>query len=95
MTKAIWNNTVIAESDQVRFFDGNYYFPPDSKNAQYFKESSTHTKCFWKGNASYYDIVVGNEFNKDAAWYYSDPQTPAQEIKNHIAFWKGVKIEKD
>ncbi len=93
MPKAIWNGAVLAESDRCEVVEGNQYFPPDAINAQYFKDSSTHTTCPWKGVASYYTIEVDGQTNKDAAWYYPDPKDAAKNIKGYIAFWKGVKVE--
>jgi len=92
--KAIWNNEVIAESDYTVVVEGNHYFPPSSVNNEYLVESSTLTVCPWKGEANYYDIVVGDNVNKDGAWYYPDPKTEAAEIKEHVAFWRGVQITK-
>jgi uncharacterized protein (DUF427 family) len=92
--KAIWNNEVIAESDDTVVVEGNHYFPPSSVNNEYLVESSTLTLCPWKGEANYYDIVVGDNVNKDGAWYYPDPKTEAAEIKDHVAFWRGVQITK-
>ncbi|HYM01156.1 MAG TPA: DUF427 domain-containing protein [Blastocatellia bacterium] len=91
--KAIWNNTVIAESDKTIVIEGNQYFPPDSVNRQYVSDSGTHTTCPWKGEASYYNVVVNGESNKDSAWYYPEPKDAAKEIKNYVAFWKGVRVE--
>ena len=91
--KATWNNTDIAESDKTVVVEGNHYFPPDSINRDYFQESNTHTTCPWKGEASYYNVVVNDQVNKDAAWYYPQPKDAAAEIKNHVAFWRGVKVE--
>lgn len=93
MPKAIWNGAVLAESDRCEVVEGNYYFPPESINRQYFKESDKHTTCPWKGVASYYDIVVEGQVNKDAAWYYPATKEAAQNIKGYTAFWKGVKVE--
>ncbi len=93
MAKAIWNGVVLAESDQGEIVEGNYYFPPESINQDYFKESNTQTTCSWKGDASYYTIEVNGQENKDAAWYYPDPKEKAKNIKGYVAFWKGVKIE--
>ena len=90
--KAIWNNATIAESDHTVEVEGNQYFPPESVNRQYFQDSSTHTNCPWKGEASYYNVVVEGEVNKDAAWYYPTPKPAAAEIKDHVAFWRGVKV---
>ncbi|HUK92166.1 MAG TPA: DUF427 domain-containing protein [Blastocatellia bacterium] len=91
--KATWENTVIADSDKTVVVEGNHYFPPDSVNQTYFKPSSTHSTCPWKGLASYYDVVVGDKVNKDAAWYYPEPKEAAQQITGYVAFWKGVKVE--
>jgi len=90
--RAIWKNITLAESDRTIVVERNHYFPPDSINRTYFEDSETHTHCSWKGQASYYDIVVGGERNGDAAWYYSEPKEKAAQIKNHIAFWKGVEV---
>jgi uncharacterized protein (DUF427 family) len=90
--KAIWQDTIIAESDKTIQVEGNQYFPPEAINKEFFRTSSTHTTCSWKGVASYYDVVVGSETNKDAAWYYPEPKDAAKEIKGYIAFWKGVKV---
>jgi len=91
--KAIWNDEVIANSDDTVVVEGNHYFPPDSVLQQYLEPSNTHTTCPWKGEASYYNVVVNGETNKDAAWYYPQPKAAAAEIKNRIAFWRGVKVE--
>ena len=90
--RAIWKNITLAESDRTIVVERNHYFPPDSINRTHFEDSETHTHCSWKGQASYYDIVVGGERNGDAAWYYSEPKEKAAQIKNHIAFWKGVEV---
>lgn len=94
MPKAIWNGAVIAESDRCEVVEGNQYFPSDSIKREYFKESSTRTSCPWKGVASYYTLEVDGQENKDAAWYYPTPKDAAKNITGHIAFWKGVKVEK-
>ncbi len=93
MAKATWNGVVLAESDNCQMVEGNYYFPPNSINNQYFKESNTHTTCFWKGEASYYTIEVEGKENKDAAWYYPQTKEKAKNIQNYVAFWRGVKVE--
>jgi uncharacterized protein (DUF427 family) len=93
MPKAIWNGTVLAESDRCEVVEGNQYFPPDAVNRTYLKESATHTVCSWKGTASYYDVVVNGQTNKDAAWYYPEPKDAAQQIKGYVAFWHGVTVE--
>ncbi len=91
--KAIWNDTVVAESDKTVVVEGNHYFPPDTINRDYFQQSSTHTTCPWKGEASYYNVVINGQTNKDAAWYYPEPKAAAAEIKDHVAFWRDVKVE--
>ena len=91
--KATWNNAVIAESDDTVVVEGNHYFPPESVKQEYLQPSATHPPCPWKGNASYHNLVVNGETNKDAAWYYPDPKDAAAEIKDRIAFWRGVKVE--
>lgn len=93
MPKAIWNEAVLAESDQCQVVEGNSYFPPESIDRQYFTESTKHTTCPWKGEASYYDIVVEGQVNKEAAWYYPSPKEAAQHITGYVAFWKGVTVE--
>ena len=91
--KAVWQDAVIAESNDTIVVEGNHYFPPDAINREHFKASDTHTTCPWKGEASYYDVVVEDQTNKDAAWYYPQPKEAAGQIKDYIAFWKGVKVE--
>ncbi len=91
--KAIWNNKIIAESDDTVVVEGNHYFPPESINKEYFKESQTHTVCPWKGTASYYDVEVDGKVNSDAAWYYPEVSELAKGIKGYIAFWHGVQVE--
>ena len=90
--KAIWNDTTLAESDETIIIEGNHYFPPESIKKEYFKQSGSHTTCPWKGEASYYNIVVDEEVNNDGAWFYPDPKEAAKEIKNYVAFWKGVEV---
>jgi uncharacterized protein (DUF427 family) len=91
--RAVWNNTVLAESDETIVLEGNHYFPPDTIRREHFRPSQTHSTCPWKGEASYYDVVVNDEVNKDAAWYYPETKDAAREIKGRVAFWKGVKVE--
>jgi uncharacterized protein (DUF427 family) len=91
--KAIWRDKVLAQSDKTIVIEGNHYFPPDSIDKQHFRESNTHTTCPWKGEASYYTVVVDGEENKDASWYYPEPKDAAKQIKGYVAFWKGVKVE--
>lgn len=93
MPKAIWNGAVLAESDNCEVVEGNQYFPADAVKREYFKESGTHTTCPWKGLASYYTVVVDGKENKDAAWYYPSPKDAAKQIKDYVAFWRGVKVE--
>ena len=91
--KATWNSATIAESDKTIVIEGNHYFPPDAITSEHFQPSDKHTTCPWKGEASYYDVVVNGEVNKDAAWYYPEPKAAAAEIKDYIAFWRGVKVD--
>lgn len=93
MTKAIWNGVVLAESDETIVVEGNHYFPLESVDPSHVKASTTHTRCWWKGTASYYDVDVDGAVNADAAWYYPDPLEAASQIKGHVAFWHGVKVE--
>jgi uncharacterized protein (DUF427 family) len=92
MPKAMWNDAVLAESEHTEVVEGNHYFPPQSIKRQYFKDSSTHTTCPWKGKASYYTIDVDGKVNKDAAWYYPSPKEAAKNITGYVAFWKGVEV---
>lgn len=93
MPKAVFNGQVIAESDNTVVVEGNHYFPPDSVNRDYLAPSSAHTTCPWKGVASYYDVEVDGKTAAGGAWYYPEPSPAAAEIKDHIAFWRGVKVE--
>ena len=93
MPKAIWSGVVLAESEKTEMVEGNHYFPPESVTRQYFKDSSTHTTCPWKGVASYYDLDVNGQVQRDAAWTYPTPNDAAKHIANHVAFSKSVKIE--
>jgi len=90
--KAIWNDVVLAESDNTIVIEGNHYFPPETIAQEYFQPSDTHTTCSWKGVASYYHIAVNGKRNDDAAWYYPDAKDAAKQIAGYIAFWKGVKV---
>ena len=92
--KAIWNNEVIAESNETIVIENNHYFPANSIKKEFYKNSSTHTVCPWKGTASYYTLDVNGKQNPDAAWYYPEAKTAAKQIENYVAFWKGVKVEK-
>ena len=91
--KAIWKGQVLAESDETRLVEGNHYFPPESLRSEFFQASDTHTHCPWKGDASYRTVVVDGERNPDAAWYYPTPKDAAAEIRDYIAFWRGVEFE--
>ena len=92
--KAIWNGLVLAESDRTEVVEGNHYFPPESIHSEYFRESDHHTTCAWKGVASYYDISNGQQTIRNAAWYYPEPKSAAANIRDHVAFYGMVKIEK-
>jgi uncharacterized protein (DUF427 family) len=93
MPKAIWKGEVIAESDDVKVVEGNYYFPPEAVKKEFLRESDTTTLCPWKGIASYYTIAVGGDTNQDAAWFYPTPKQAAEYIRNYIAFWRGVEVQ--
>ena len=90
--KAVWNNTILAESNDTVVVENNHYFPPSSINKDYFKESETHSTCPWKGMASYYTIEVDGMANPDAAWFYPTTKHAAKPIEGYIAFWKGVQV---
>ena len=90
--KAIWKNTVIAESDDTVLVEGNHYFPESALKREFVTFSNHKTSCPWKGQASYYSLLVDGEFNTDAAWYYADPKPEAANIKGRVAFWKGVAV---
>ena len=92
MPKAIWNGTVIAESDDTVVVEGNHYFPADSLKTEFFHHSDVKTRCFWKGEASYYDVKADDAVADYAAWYYPDPKPAAAEIKDRVAFWRGVQV---
>jgi len=93
MARATWNGVVIAESDETIVVEGNHYFPRDSIVSEHFTESSKHSRCPWKGKASYFDVVVDGQTNSGAAWYYPAPKAAATDIKDHVAFWRGVSVE--
>lgn len=93
--KAIWQGVVLAESDDTVVVEHNHYFPADALVREHFRESDHTTVCPWKGTAGYYDIVVGDQVNENAAWYYADPKPAADEIRGRVAFWKGVEIVAD
>jgi uncharacterized protein (DUF427 family) len=93
MPKATWNGAVLAESTRCEVVEGNQYFPPDAIRREYFRESTTHTTCPWKGEAGYFDVVVDGQVNKDAAWYYPQTKPAADNIRGYVAFWRGVKVD--
>jgi uncharacterized protein (DUF427 family) len=93
MAKATWKGKLLAESDRCEIVEGNHYFPPDAVKREHLRPSDHHTVCGWKGTASYYDVVVDGEVNEDAAWYYAEPKDAARNIKDYVAFWKGVTVE--
>jgi len=93
MPRAVWNGAVIADSNRCIVVEGNQYFPADALKREFLRDSATHTVCSWKGTASYYDVVVNGQTNKDAAWYYPEPKPAADNIKGYVAFWQGVKVE--
>jgi uncharacterized protein (DUF427 family) len=94
MAKAIWNGTVLADSDQTEMVEGNHYFPPDSIRQEYFTSIDKTTVCGWKGTANYYDIVVNDQVNPGAAWYYAEPKERAANIKGYVAFYRNkVDVE--
>lgn len=92
--QAIWNDAVLAESSETGVMEGNHYFPPEAINREYFRESGHHSMCYWKGLASYYDLVVDGKENRNAAWYYPDTSQAAQQIAGYVAFWNGVKVQR-
>jgi len=96
MPRASWNGTVIAETgdEAVKIVEGNVYFPPEAVRSEFLKPSETHTICGWKGTASYFDVVVGGQVNRDAAWYYPDTLPAAKHVEGFVAFWNGVDVER-
>lgn len=92
--RAIWNGKVLAESERYESVEGNVYFPPQSVRREYLRESSTRTVCPWKGVAHYYSLEVDGKSNSDAAWYYPEPKAAASKLRDHVAFWRGVTVEK-
>ena len=93
MAKAVWQNTTLAESGSTEQVEGNQYFPAESVHREFFEPSSHTTVCPWKGTAHYYNVVVDGQKNENAAWYYPEPKPAAWNIRNHVAFWKGVQVE--
>jgi uncharacterized protein (DUF427 family) len=97
VTKAIWNDQILAESDQTIRIEGNHYFPPGSVSREFLTPSDMHTVCPWKGEASYYNVVVGGQVNENAAWYYPMPKEGSvkrvgKDFSGHVAFWHGVEV---
>jgi uncharacterized protein (DUF427 family) len=90
--KAVWKGHVLAESDETVVVEGNHYFPADAVHRELLRESATHTTCPWKGEASYFDVVVDGEVNRDAAWTYPETKPAAEEIRGRVAFWRGVEV---
>ncbi len=91
--KATWNGAILAESEDTVVVEGNHYFPVDSLNQEYFADSPATSRCPWKGTANYFDVTVEGATNSGAAWIYNEPKPAAADIKNHVAFWRGVKVE--
>jgi uncharacterized protein (DUF427 family) len=89
---ATWNGAVLAESDRTIEIEGNHYFPPDSVRWEYLASSDHHTTCWWKGKASYYHVKVGDQVNENGAWFYPEPKEAAEDIKDYVAFWRGVRV---
>ena len=94
MARALWKDTVIAESDTFEEVEGTVYFPPGSLSLEHLRESDTRSRCPWKGEASYFHVVVGDDVNHDAAWTYPEPSQAAAHIRDHVAFWRGVEVER-
>ncbi len=94
MARAIWNGAVIAESDRFELVEGNVYFPPEAVKPEFLRPNPTATVCPWKGTANYHDVVVEGQVNAGAAWYYAEPKPAASNIRGHIAFWRGVTVER-
>jgi len=93
MPRAIWNGAVIAESSDTIKIEGRHYFPPSSLNDEYLRRSDAKSTCYWKGVARYLDVVVDGEVNEEAGWTYPKPSEAAAPIRDHVAFWRGVRIE--
>lgn len=91
--QAIWNDQILAESNETQVVEGNHYFPPAALQMAFFKPSDKHTVCPWKGTASYYDVTVDGKLNQDAAWFYPEPKSAASNIAGYVAFWKGVQVK--
>ncbi|MBI3993497.1 MAG: DUF427 domain-containing protein [Candidatus Lambdaproteobacteria bacterium] len=93
MTRAIWNGTVLAESDQCILLEGHVYFPPEAVQRRYLRDSDTESVCPWKGRANYFTIDVDGRLNPDAAWYYANPRSAVHYLTHYVAFWRGVEIQ--
>ena len=93
MPKALWQDTTVAESSATEQVENNHYFPPSSLNREFLEPSSYTTVCPWKGTAHYYHVVVNGRKNENAAWYYPEPKSAAAKIRDHVAFWKGIRVE--
>ena len=93
MPRAVWNGTVLAESDDTVVVEGNHYFPREALRAEHFEPSGRTTWCWWKGTARYFSVRAGEEVNPDAAWYYPEPKRRAARIRDRVAFWHGVEVE--
>jgi uncharacterized protein (DUF427 family) len=93
MPRAIWKDTVLAESEDTVVVDGNHYFPPDAIRREHFVPSERTSVCLWKGTARYYDVHVGDDVNRAAAWYYPETKPRADKIRGRVAFWRGVQVE--
>ena len=93
MARAIWNGAVIAKSDRTVIVEGNHYFPPDAVDRAHLQPSDHHTTCPWKGEASYYHVIVDGKINRNAAWYYPETKEAARNIEGYVAFWNGVQVE--
>ncbi len=93
MAKAVWNGAVLAESDNTVMVEGNHYFPRDTVNEEYFTEARATSRCPWKGKANYFDVTVDGDVNAGAAWIYHKPKAAAADIKDHVAFWRGVQVQ--
>jgi uncharacterized protein (DUF427 family) len=94
MPRALWNGAVLADTERGEEVEGNVYFPPDAVDRRFLRPSATHTVCPWKGTASYFDVMVDGQVNPDAAWFYPEPKDAARHIKDHVAFWHGVTVER-
>ena len=94
MAKATWHGRVLAESPTFEIVEGNVYFPPEAIDKRYFQDSATTTQCQWKGTAHYFTVAVDGAENKDAAWFYPEPLPAAKQIKDFVAFWRGVEVER-